>query len=290
MRRSQFFLPVLRDAPASAQITSHRLMLRAGMIQQSSAGIYSWLPLGLRVLKKIENIVRAEQDRAGAQEIMMPILQPADIWRESGRYEAYGDEMFRLSDRGGRDMLLAPTHEEVVTDIARAHVQSHRDLPLMLYQIHWKFRDERRPRFGVMRGREFLMKDTYSFDMDYDAARTSYRRMFFAYLRTFARMGLTVIPARADPGPIGGDLSHEFILLAENGESDVFFDKTWLDSKTEMPAAGEHDEELFDQLTARYAATDEMHEKLGAPAAMVQQRGIEIGHIFYPSAVNYSLF
>src|SRR5665648_1053472 len=218
MRLSRYFLPLLRDDPKEAEIVSHRLMLRAGLTRQSSAGIYSWLPLGHRVLRKIEQIVREEQDRAGAIELLMPTIQPADLWRESGRYEAYGKEMLRIKDRHERDMLYGPTNEEMITEIFRAYVKSYKSLPLNLYHIQWKFRDEQRPRFGVMRGREFLMKDAYSFDIDETAARRSYNKMVVAYLRTFARMGLKAIPMRAETGPIGGDLSHEFIVLAETGE------------------------------------------------------------------------
>src|SRR5881296_2418747 len=235
MRLSEYFLPLLRENPSEAQIVSHRLMLRAGMIRQSSAGIYSWLPLGLRVLKRVEQIVREEQDRSGAQEILMPTIQPAELWRESGRYEAYGKEMLRIKDRHEREMLYGPTNEEMITEIFRAYVRSYRDLPKILYHIQWKFRDEQRPRFGVMRGREFLMKDAYSFDLDEAAARISYNKMFVAYLRTFARMGLKAIPMRADTGPIGGDLSHEFIILAETGESDVYCNRDVLD----LPIPGE---------------------------------------------------
>ena len=225
MRLSEYFLPLLRENPSEAQIVSHRLMLRAGMIRQSSAGIYSWLPLGLRVLKKVEEIVREEQDRTGAQEILMPTIQPAELWRESGRYDDYGKEMLRIRDRHEREMLYGPTNEEQVTDIVRTAIKSYRDLPKNLYHIQWKFRDEVRPRFGVMRGREFLMKDAYSFDLDAAGARHSYNKMFVAYLRTFARMGLKAIPMRADTGPIGGELSHEFIILADTGESGVFCDQ-----------------------------------------------------------------
>ena len=210
MRLSDYFLPLLRENPSEAQIVSHRLMLRAGMIRQSSAGIYSWLPLGFRVLQKVEQIVREEQDRAGAQEVLMPTMQPAELWRESGRYDDYGKEMLRIKDRHERDMLYGPTNEELITEIFRSSVKSYRDLPKNLYHIQWKFRDEVRPRFGVMRGREFLMKDNYSFDLDKAGAIRSYIKMFVAYLRTFPRMGLTPIPVRADTGPIGGDLSHEF--------------------------------------------------------------------------------
>src|SRR5712664_1805572 len=230
MRLSEYFLPVLRENPNEAQIVSHRLMLRAGMIRQSSAGIYSWLPLGLRVLRKVERIVREEQDRAGAQEILMPTVQPAELWRESGRYDDYGKEMLRIRDRHDREMLYGPTNEEQVTEIVRAAVRSYRDLPKLLYHIQWKFRDEVRPRFGVMRGREFLMKDAYSFDLDATGAKRSYNKMFVAYLRTFARMGLKAIPMQADTGPIGGDLSHESIILADTGESAGDCDRAWLET------------------------------------------------------------
>ncbi|MEE9318385.1 MAG: proline--tRNA ligase, partial [Rhodospirillales bacterium] len=213
MRLSRFFLPTLKENPAEAQIVSHRLMLRAGMIRQSSAGIYSWLPLGFRVLKKIEQIVREEQDAIGAQEMLMPTIQPADLWRESGRYDAYGPEMLRITDRHDRDMLYGPTNEEQITEIFRDAVKSYRDLPAHLYHIQWKFRDEVRPRFGVMRGREFLMKDAYSFDLDFEGAKRTYNKQFVAYLKTFKRMGLTAIPMQAESGPIGGDMSHEFVIL-----------------------------------------------------------------------------
>src|SRR5258705_249634 len=232
MRLSQYFLPLLRENPSEAQIVSHRLMLRAGMIRQSSAGIYSWLPLGFRVLKRVEQIVREEQDRSGAQEILMPTIQPAELWRESGRYEDYGKEMLRIKDRHDREMLYGPTNEEQVTEIVGASIKSYRDLPKNLYHIQWKFRDEVRPRFGVMRGREFLMKDNYSFDLDPAGAKRSYNKMFVAYLRTFARMGLKAIPMRADTGPIGGDLSHEFIILADTRESAAVCDRKLLDTDT----------------------------------------------------------
>src|SRR5205809_3514877 len=234
MRLSRFLLPILKENPKEAEIVSHRLMLRAGMIRQEAAGIYAWLPLGLRVLKKIEQIVREEQNRAGALELLMPTLQLADLWRESGRYDAYGPEMLRITDRHKRELLYGPTNEEMITEIFRSYVKSYKSLPLNLYHIQWKFRDEQRPRFGVMRGREFLMKDAYSFDIDEAAAKHSYNKMFVAYLRTFARMGLKAIPMRADTGPIGGDLSHEFHILAETGESEVFCDRRWLE--TELPA------------------------------------------------------
>src|SRR5438270_2722483 len=265
MRLTQYFLPLLRENPSEAQIVSHRLMLRAGMIRQSSAGIYSWLPLGLRVLKKVERIVREEQDRAGALEILMPTVQPAELWRESGRYDDYGKEMLRIRDRHDREMLYGPTNEEQVTEIVRASVKSYRDLPKILYHIQWKFRDEVRPRFGVMRGREFLMKDAYSFDLDFAGARHSYNKMFVAYLRTFARMGLKAIPMRADTGPIGGDLSHEFIILADTGESQVYCHRDYLSldvpgEKTDFT----NDAEIADIVktwTTPYAATDEMHDE-----------------------------
>ncbi|HAD24733.1 MAG TPA: proline--tRNA ligase, partial [Alphaproteobacteria bacterium] len=261
MKLSQFFLPTLKEVPSDAQIASHRLMLRAGMIRQTSAGIYAWLPLGLRVLRRIEQIVREEQNRAGAIELLMPTIQSADLWRESGRYDDYGDEMLRITDRHQRDMLFGPTNEEMITDIFRHAVRSYRDLPRNLYHIQWKFRDEIRPRFGVMRGREFLMKDAYSFDLDAAGARRSYNRMFVAYLKSFARMGLKAIPMAADTGPIGGDLSHEFIILAETGESEVFCHADYL----ARDWAGDVDYEadlqpLIDGLTALYAATDEKHD------------------------------
>jgi prolyl-tRNA synthetase len=286
MRLSEYFLPLLRENPSEAQIVSHRLMLRAGMIRQSSAGIYSWLPLGLRVLKKVEAIVREEQDCAGAQEILMPTIQPAELWRESGRYEDYGKEMLRIRDRHDREMLYGPTNEEQVTEIVRASIKSYRDLPKLLYHIQWKFRDEVRPRFGVMRGREFLMKDAYSFDLDAAGAKRSYNKMFLAYLRTFARMGLKAIPMRADTGPIGGDLSHEFIILAETGESAVYCDRQWLDTDI-LAEEADYDSDLepfFRHWTSLYAATDEKHRPDACPIPpeeLVTARGIEVGHIFY---------
>ena len=288
MKLSRFFLPVLRDTPKEAEIISHQLMLRAGMVKQSSAGIYSWLPLGLRVLKKIEAIVREEQNRAGAVEVLMPTIQSADLWRESKRYDAYGKEMLRITDRHDRQMLFGPTAEEVITAIFRDTVKSYKDLPKNLYNIQWKFRDEIRPRFGVMRGREFLMKDAYSFDLTADAARASYRRMFTAYLRTFARMGLKSIPMQADTGPIGGDLSHEFIILAETGESQVFCHKDLIEGAI-PPATTDFDGDLTPIITAwtlQYAATEEKHdaarfEKEVPADKRVSARGIEIGHIFY---------
>jgi len=285
MRLSQYFLPLLKETPKEAQIASHRLMLRAGMIQQSSAGIYSWLPLGKKVLDKIGQIVREEQNRAGAIEIMMPTIQPAELWQESGRYDDYGAEMLRITDRHERDMLYGPTNEEQVTDIFRAHVRSYKALPLNLYHIQWKFRDEVRPRFGIMRGREFLMKDAYSFDIDADAARRAYNRMFVSYLKTFARMGLTAIPMEADTGPIGGDMSHEFIILAETGESGVYFHKDWLN--TDLVTSVDYAEDLqpvVDKFTSLYARADEKHDAENCPVAtddLMSLRGIEVGHIFY---------
>ncbi len=288
MRLSQFFLPTLKEVPSEAQIVSHQLMLRAGMIRQSSAGIYSWLPLGFRVLQNIERVVREEQDAAGCQELLMPTIQPAEIWRESGRYEDYGKEMLRITDRHERQMLYGPTNEELITEIVRASVRSYRDLPKLLYHIQWKFRDEVRPRFGVMRGREFLMKDSYSFDLDYDGARRAYNKMFVTYLRTFARMGLKAIPMKADTGPIGGDLSHEFIILAQTGESEVFCDKALVgrDMLSQQVDLDGDLQPIVDEWTAPYAATDEMHDATRFEAEVpadrrLSARGIEVGHIFY---------
>lgn len=278
MRLSRYFLPVLKDAPADAEIVSHKLMLRAGMIQQLSAGIYNWLPLGFAVLKKVERIVREEMNAAGAIEILMPTIQPADLWRESGRYEAYGKEMLRIQDRHEREMLYGPTNEENVTDIFRRHVRSYRQLPLNLYHIQWKFRDEIRPRFGVMRGREFLMKDAYSFDFDFEAARRAYDNMFVAYLKTFKRMGLTAIPMQAETGPIGGNMSHEFQILAQTGESAVFYDAAFEQVDFDAP---DLDIELLRSL---YAAADDKHDPAACPVPperLRQGRGIEVGHIFY---------
>jgi len=287
MRLSRYFMPTLRDAPADAQIVSHQLMLRAGMIRQEAAGIYAWLPLGLKVLKKIEQVVREEMNRAGAVEILMPTLQLADLWRESGRYEDYGEEMLRIKDRHDRDLLFGPTAEEVVTDIFRGYVKSYKDLPLNLYNIQWKFRDERRPRFGVMRGREFLMKDAYSFDVDEAAARRAYNRMFLAYLNVYARLGLKAIPVRADTGPIGGDLSHEFIILADTGESQVFAHRDLVEMGAPGPDVDWDGDlaPLVQQRTALYAASDEMHDAAAYEALpqdkRMTARGIEVGHIFY---------
>jgi prolyl-tRNA synthetase len=289
MRLSRYFLPILRETPKEAEIVSHRLMLRAGLIRQEAAGIYAWLPLGLRVLDRVNAIVREEQNRSGAIELLMPTIQSADLWRESGRYEAYGKEMLRIRDRHERDVLFGPTNEEMITDIFRASVRSYKDLPLNLYHIQWKFRDEVRPRFGVMRSREFLMKDAYSFDLDQEGARHSYNRMFVAYLRTFARMGLQAIPMRADTGPIGGDLSHEFIILASTGESEVFCHADYLGYPIPEAATDFDDaaalQGIVDRWTSLYAATSEMHDP-AAFAAIAEDRrmsarGIEVGHIFY---------
>jgi len=288
MRLSRYFLPILRETPKEAEIVSHRLMLRAGMIRQEAAGIYAFLPLGLRVLDKVNRIVREEQNRAGAIELLMPTIQSAELWRESGRYEAYGKEMLRIKDRHEREMLYGPTNEEMITEIFRAYVRSYKDLPLNLYHIQWKFRDEVRPRFGVMRGREFLMKDAYSFDLDFEGAKHSYNRMFVAYLRTFARMGLRSIPMVAESGPIGGNLSHEFIILADTGESEVFCDSEYLNFEVPGPDVDfDHVGRLqavVDKWTSLYAATSEKHDpaafaKLGSKG--LSARGIEVGHIFY---------
>ncbi len=289
MRLSRYFLPTLREVPKEADIVSHRLMLRAGMIRQESAGIYAWLPLGLKVLNNICRIIREEQNRTGAVELLMPTIQSADLWRESGRYDDYGKEMLRIKDRHDRDMLFGPTNEEMVTEIVRAYVKSYKSLPLNLYHIQWKFRDEVRPRFGVYRSREFLMKDAYSFDVDAEGARHSYNKMFVAYLRTFSRMGLKAIPMVADTGPIGGNLSHEFIILASTGESEVFCHGDYLDM-TPPPADVNFDDpaalqSLVDQWTTLYAATEEKHDAdafAAVPAdRQLAARGIEVGHIFY---------
>ncbi|WP_017930606.1 proline--tRNA ligase [Robiginitomaculum antarcticum] len=286
MRLSQYFLPVLKETPAEATIASHRYMLRAGMVRQQSAGIYAWLPLGFRVLRKIEQIVREEQDKAGAVEMLMPTIQSAELWRETGRYDAYGPEMLRIKDRSDRDMLYGPTNEDMITDIFRSYVRSYKMLPKMLYHIQWKFRDERRPRFGVMRGREFLMKDTYSFDVTKEDAVKSYYKMFVAYLNTFDRLGLKAIPVKADTGPIGGDLSHEFVILADTGESEVFCHKDLLDMNApgNVDFAGDLSAHV-DSRTSLYAAADEMHDATAFAALpedkQMSARGIEVGHIFY---------
>ena len=292
MRLSRSFIPTLKETPAEAQIASHRLMLRAGLVRQTSAGIYAWLPVGFRVLKNIERIVREEQDAAGAQEVLMPTIQPAELWKESGRYEDYGKEMLRIRDRHDRDMLYGPTNEEMITDLFRQSVKSYREMPQILYHIQWKFRDEVRPRFGVMRGREFLMKDAYSFDMDYAGAVVSYRKMMLAYMRSFQRMGLKAIPMEAESGPIGGDLSHEFIILAPTGESQVYFDAAFEEIDYLASGAGGFSHEdagdlhrFFAQMTTHYAATDEKHDPAAwervAPERRREGRGIEVGHIFY---------
>ncbi|HYI39841.1 MAG TPA: proline--tRNA ligase [Allosphingosinicella sp.] len=282
MRLSRYFLPVMKETPSDAQIVSHQLMLRAGLVRQTAAGIYAWLPLGLKVLKRIERIVREEQDRAGAVELLMPTLQSADLWRQSGRYDAYGPEMLRIRDRHDRDMLYGPTNEEMVTALFRDGARSYRDLPRILYHIQWKFRDEVRPRFGVMRGREFLMKDAYSFDLDEAGLKASYEAMFVAYLRTFARLGLTAVPVKAPTGPIGGDLSHEFHILADTGESALFYDAAIEDiSRDELLAA---DASTIARLTGLYAMEEEEHSKVAdcpVPAERLRtRRGIEVGHIF----------
>jgi len=286
MRLSDYFLPTLKENPAEAQIVSHRLMLRAGMVRQCAAGIYSWLPLGLRVLEKIGAIVRQEQNRAGAIELLMPTLQPAELWSESGRYDHYGKEMLRITDRHDRDLLYGPTNEELITQIFRDNVRSYKELPRNLYHVQWKFRDEIRPRFGVMRGREFLMKDAYSFDIDEASARQAYQKMFVAYLRTFKRMGLQAIPVAADTGPIGGDLSHEFIILAETGESEVFCHEDVLNQPVPEADYSRDLTSVIDAYTQYYARSDEFHdgaifEEQVPEAKRVTARGIEVGHIFY---------
>lgn len=288
VRLSEYFMPTLKENPSEAEIASHRLMLRAGMIRQASAGIYSWLPLGFRVLKKIEQIVREEQDATGAHEVLMPTIQSADLWRKSGRYDDYGKEMLRIQDRHERDMLFGPTNEELITDIFRDGARSYKDVPQMLYHIQWKFRDEVRPRFGVMRGREFLMKDGYSFDLSEEDGVKSYNRMFVSYLRTYARMGLKVIPMRAETGPIGGENSHEFIILAETGESQVFCDSDVLelDPLADKPDYKADLQPVVDKWTSLYAATEEMHdearfEETVPEGRRVSARGIEVGHIFF---------
>ena len=287
MLLSKLFLPIIKDIPSEAKIKSHQLMLRAGMIKQSSAGIYSWLPLGFKVMKKIEQIVREEQNKIGAQEMLMPTIQSADIWKESGRYNDYGEEMLRIKDRQGREMLYGPTNEELITEIFRSSVKSYKSLPQMLYHIQWKFRDEVRPRFGVMRGREFFMKDAYSFDLDDEQAKNSYNKMFFAYLKTFNRLDLKAIPMAADTGPIGGDLSHEFIILAETGESKIYADKKIFD--IDLKNYNFEDNSLNTMrkdFSSIYAVTDEkfdqqeFNEKV-KKSDQITTKGIEVGHIFY---------
>jgi prolyl-tRNA synthetase len=296
MRLSRYFLPILRETPKEAEIVSHRLMLRAGMVRQEAAGIYAFLPLGLRVLQKVCGIVREEQDRSGAIEMLMPTIQSADLWRESGRYEDYGKEMLRIKDRHERDILYGPTNEEMITEIFRAYVRSYKDLPLNLYHLQWKFRDEVRPRFGTMRSREFLMKDAYSFDLDFAGAKHAYNRMFVAYLRTFARMGLRAIPMVADTGPIGGNLSHEFIILASTGESEVYCHRDYLEFPIPDADVNFNDvaalQAIVDTWTSRYAATSDKHEPAAFDAvpadARLSARGIEVGHIFH-FGTKYSL-
>jgi prolyl-tRNA synthetase len=289
LRVSRYFLPVLKESPSDAQIVSHKLMLRAGLVRQTAAGIYAWLPIGHRVLKKIEQIVREEQDRAGAIEMLMPTIQSAELWRESGRYDAYGPEMLRIRDRHDREMLFGPTNEEMLTAIVRDELKSYRELPRTLYHIQWKFRDEVRPRFGVMRGREFLMKDAYSFDLDEEGARQSYYTQLLAYLRTFQRMGIQAVPMKAASGPIGGDLSHEFIVLAPTGESEVFYDAAFEEFDWQQNDLQYGDAEglkaLFDRVSSTYSATDETHDESRWSAIAEDRkrtgRGIEVGHIFY---------
>jgi len=276
MKYSEFFIPTVKDVPSDAEIISHKLMIKAGMIKQSSAGIYSWLPLGLKVLKNIEKIVREEQDKAGANEMLMPTIQSADLWIKSGRYDDYGKEMLRINDRSGREMLYGPTNEELITDIFQTYITSYKELPKNLYHIQWKFRDELRPRFGVMRGREFLMKDNYSFDLNEEQAKISYNKMFKAYIKTFLRMGLTPISLRAETGPIGGNLSHEFQILANTGESTLYYDKDLesLDPESLDP----------DKLQSYYAAVDDQHDENNCPIAKENlkiSKGIEVGHVFY---------
>ena len=285
MRLSRYFLPVLKETPAEATIASHIYMLRAGMVKQDSAGIYIWLPLGFKVLKKIEQIVREEQNKAGAVEMLMPTIQSANHWKETGRYDAYGPEMLRITDRGDRELLYGPTNEDMITDMFRSYVKSYKDLPQMLYHSQWKFRDERRPRFGVMRGREFLMKDAYSFDIDEVAGRKSYYRQFVTYINTFARLGLKAVPMRADTGPIGGDLSHEFLILADTGESELFCHKDIIDMPAPGDVADADLESVFKERTSLYAATDEMHDAAEFENVpddkQMNARGIEVGHIFF---------
>ena len=289
MRFSRYFLPILKENPSEAQIASHRLMLRSGMIKQSAAGIYSWLPLGLKVLKNVENIVHEEQEKAGHLAMLMPTIQAADLWRESGRYDDYGEEMLRFKDRHDRDMLFTPTAEELITDIFRSHVKSYKDLPMTMYQIQWKFRDERRPRFGVMRGREFYMKDGYNFDLTKKDALHSYNRHLVSYLRTYERMGLQAIPMRADSGPIGGEDTHEFLVLADTGESEVFYDKavtelTFGDRDIDFDNV-EQCQSIMEEFTDKYARTDETHDEVTFGQIPEERRqiarGIEVGQIFY---------
>ena len=287
MLLSKLFLPLAKDLPSDAKIKSHQLMLRTGMIKQSSAGIYSWLPLGFKIMKKIEKIVRQEQNKIGAQEMLMPTIQSADIWKESGRYDDYGDEMLRIKDRQGREMLYGPTNEELITEIFRSSIKSYKLLPQLLYHIQWKFRDEIRPRLGVMRCREFFMKDAYSFDIDENAAKISYNKMFYSYLKTFSRLGIKAIPMSADTGPIGGDLSHEFIILAETGESNVYADKNIFDLKLDdYKLKNDSLKKMREDFSSFYAATDEKFnqkdfDKKVQKKNQILTKGIEVGHIFY---------
>ncbi len=287
MYLSKLFIPLLKETPSEAKIKSHQLMLRAGMIKQSSTGIYSWLPLGFKIMKKIENIVREEQNKIGAQELLMPTIQSAEIWKESGRYEDYGEEMLRIKDRQGKEMLYGPTNEELITEIFRASIKSYKSLPKLLYHIQWKFRDELRPRFGIMRCKEFFMKDAYSFDLSDEKANISYNKMFFAYLNTFKRMGLTAIPMAADTGPIGGDLSHEFVILAETGESKIYSDKRIFDINIDKYTSEDKSiEELRKKYDEFYAVTDDKFKKTEFEKKVKKEnqlitKGIEVGHIFY---------
>ena len=284
---SQLFLPMIKEIPSEAKIKSHQLMLRTGMIKQSSAGIYSWLPLGFKILKKIEQIVREEQNNIGAQEMLMPTIQSAEIWKESGRYADYGEEMLRIKDRQNREMLYGPTNEELITEIFRSSIKSYKSLPQLLYHIQWKFRDELRPRFGVMRCREFYMKDAYSFDLDDKDAQISYNKMFFSYLKTFKRLGLKAIPMAADTGPIGGDLSHEFVILADTGESKIYSDKRIFDVDVESYDVSEKSiEKMRSEFGKYYAVTDDKFNKKEFDQKVnkkdqLETRGIEVGHIFY---------
>jgi len=287
MLLSKIFLPLIKNVPSEAKIKSHQLMLRIGMIKQSSAGIYSWLPLGFKVMKKIENIIRQEQNDIGAQEMLMPTIQSADIWKESGRYNDYGDEMLRIKDRQGREMLYGPTNEELITEIFRSSIKSYKSLPQMLYHIQWKFRDEVRPRFGIMRCREFFMKDAYSFDINDAEAKKSYNKMFYSYLKMFKRLGLKAIPMAAETGPIGGDLSHEFIILADIGESNIYADRNIFDINTDEYDLSEKSlEKMRNDFSSFYAATDEKFDKNDFNSKVkkddqILTKGIEVGHIFY---------
>lgn len=276
MRMSEYFIPTIKETPADAQIISHQLMLKSGMISQSGSGIYTWLPLGLKILKKIENIVREEQNKIGI-ELLMPTIQPAELWKKSGRFDAFGQEMLKIKDRAQREMLYSPTNEEMITDLFKTYVQSYKMLPKILYQIQWKFRDEIRPRFGVMRGREFLMKDAYSFDLNKEQALITYQKMFVSYLKTFKRMGLKAIPMKADSGAIGGDYSHEFIILSETGESEVYCDPQWLN----FDLNNKTDKEIYEEASSLYAATSEKYNHENAPTNLIKTNGIEVGHIFY---------